>query len=205
MHSFRTSIVLAPVLALFAFACSSGETGGGVGSGGSTTTSTATTATSTTGTGGSGGSSTCPAPTVGQLSFNAVYTTTYDSTNEQFSASFGDPNTSTLSASLGAGTLSILAKNSVWDVEIDVHLEPNVSFPITLTPSSYPNYVSGAVFSKGAGLANTFANGDNFVVTLQSAGCRVKGSFSGGMSSEDGGLELLSVGPGSFDVPLTAP
>lgn len=203
MKSLRTSIVLAPVLALFAFACGSTETNSGVGSDGSTTTSSATT--TTTGTGGSGGSGPCPAPTVGQLSFKAVHTTTYDSTNEQISESFGDPNSSTLSASLDAGKLAILAKNSVWDVEIDVHLEPNVTFPITLSTSSYPNYVVGAAFSKGAGLANTFSNDDNFVVTLQSADCRVKGSFSGGMSSIDGGLELLSVKPGSFDVPLTAP
>jgi hypothetical protein len=204
MQSVHKSFALIPVLALFAFACSSSptETNGGVGSGGSTTTSSATTTTSTTGTGGSG---TCPAPTAGTLSFKAVYTTTYDSTHEQISESFGDPNTSTLSASLDAGMLSILAKNSAWEVEIDVHLEPNVTFPITVSPSSFPNNVTGAVFSKGAGLANSFSNDDNFVVTLQSAGCRVKGSFSGGMSSEDGGLELLSVNPGSFDVPLTAP
>jgi len=53
-------------------------------------------------------------------------------------------------------------------------------------------------------LANDFSNDDTFTVNLTEAGCRIKGTFSGGTSSSDG-FEILTIAKGSFDVAATKP
>jgi hypothetical protein len=122
---------------------------------------------------------------------------------EQVSASFGDPNSSTLTASRDVDMLAIKGHDAAWDVEIDVHLDPSASLPLTITPTSFPSYVGGASFTNGAGLANAFSNDNTFVVKVQEAGCRLEGTFSGGATTEDG-LEILTIAQGAFDVPVTA-
>jgi hypothetical protein len=156
------------------------------------------------GAGGSGGGGACPAPAAGTLSFEGLHTTTFDNTMEPESASFGDPNTSTLSASDKGSKLFIAAKDATWEVEIDLHLDAHASLPLSITPKSFPSYVRGGSFTHGMGLANDFSNDDTFTVNLTEAGCRIKGTFSGGTSSSDG-FEILTIANGSFDVAVTKP
>jgi hypothetical protein len=207
MMALRTSSFLA-VLALVACGSTGGATSGAAGDTVSGSTATTGAGTGGAGTGGAGGAGAggagpCAAPAAGTLSFSGVHSTTYDNTMEQVSSSFGDPNLSTLAAYNDLDMLVIAGKNAGWDVEIDLHLEPNAAPPLTITPSSVPNYVGGATFSRGAGLANTFSNDNTFVVKVQEVGCRIKGTFSGAAASVDG-LEILTVGQGAFDVPVTA-
>jgi hypothetical protein len=168
----------------------SGGTGGGTGGAG------------VGGAAGAGGG--CPAPAAGTLSFQALHTTTYDNTMESVAESFGDPNSSTLSARSEGKLLAIKAHDATWDVELDLHVDAHATLPLSITPKSFPSYVGGASFTRGAGIANGFSNDDAFTVTITEVGCRIKGTFSGRTTTSDG-FGLLTISKGSFDVAITNP
>jgi hypothetical protein len=193
-----SSFLLAVTLA----GCAAGSKGGDSGTGGGTAGSATTTTTPSTGTGGAGGAVSC-STAAGTLSFSGIYSTTFDSTMDPVSSTFGDPSTSTLVAYLDMGTTVIKGQNATWQVEIDLELAANAKLPVTLTPSSFPSLVSGASFVRGAGLTNQFSNGDTFPVTVADDGCRIGGTFSGSATSADG-FGLITFSHGAFDVPVTA-
>jgi hypothetical protein len=198
MTSLSSAVPLALVLAISSCAAGSSGSISGMGAGGSTVHSSSS---ATGGTGGAGGGG-CPAGAPGALSFKGLHTTTYDNTMESVSVTLGNPNDSTLAAYVETGTLRIEGQDATWQIDLELHLQPNVMPPLAITPKSFPNYVVGACFSRGAGLANTFCNDDAFSVTVKQYACdRISGTFAGHAASSDG-FNLLSVNGGTFDLPI---
>jgi hypothetical protein len=198
--SFAAPFTLVVALA----ACGNSETVSSTGSGGGGAPGAASSSShAATGSGGTGGSG-CPAGAPASLSLHGLRTTSFDNTMDTVVVTLGNPNDSTLSAYVDTGTLMIEGQNADWQVDLELHLEANVTPPISITAKSFPNDVVGACFSSGLGMENTLCNDDAFKVTVTTYGCeRITGTFLGRAISLDG-FAFLDVSSGAFDVPIGA-